>query len=88
MEITWEGDHSLVEEDVKRDFERQVNLLGDPRSVLVVVRREPEAPDPKGHSYELKITRIGYGETVRLRGGHGTKWIDQYVKLARPRGPE
>ena len=88
MEIRWEGDHTLVEEDQKLEFERKVNLLPDRRSVLVMVRREPEAPDPKGRTYELEITRIGYGETVRLRGGHGTKWIDEYVELARPRGPE
>jgi len=48
MHVEWQGDHRLLEDDVKQDFERELTRLGlDPSKFLVEVRREPDLPGAK-----------------------------------------
>ena len=49
MHVEWQGDHRLLGDDVKQDFERELTRLGlDPSKFLVEVRREPDLPGADG----------------------------------------
>ena len=49
MAVEWQGDHRLLGDDVKQDFERELTRLGfDPSKFLVEVRREPDLPGADG----------------------------------------
>ena len=41
MRVEWQGDHKLLDESVKQDFEHELERLGhDPSQYIVVIRRE------------------------------------------------
>ena len=49
MQVEWQGDHRLLGDDVKQDFERELTRLElDPSKFLVEVRREPDLPGADG----------------------------------------
>jgi len=49
MPIEWHGDHRLLGDDVKQDFERELTRLGlAPSKFLGEVRREPDLPEADG----------------------------------------
>ena len=49
MHVEWQGDHRLLGDDVKQDFERELTRLGlDPSKFLVEVRRESDLPGADG----------------------------------------
>jgi hypothetical protein len=82
MHVEWQGDHKMLGDDVKQDFERELKKLGfDPSNFLVEVRREP---DVEG-AYDVFISDLAHPEkdTWKLPGGHGKNWIEQFSKIVR-----
>ena len=88
MHVEWQGDHKILGDDVKRDFEREIKKLGfDPSKFLVEVRREPDvegADERAATRYNVFITDLAHPEkdTWKLPGGHGKNWIEQFSKIA------
>jgi hypothetical protein len=89
MHVEWQGDHRLLGDDVKQDFERELTRLGlDPSKFLVEVRREPDLPGADGlHAirYDVYITDLEHPDrdTWKLHGGHGENWIAQLAQIRR-----
>jgi hypothetical protein len=87
MHIEWQGDHKMLGDDVKQDFERDLKTLGfDPDKFLVEVRREPDVVGADGLyaiRYNAFITDLAHPdrETWKLHGGHGKDWIEQFSKI-------
>lgn len=87
MPIEWQGDHKLLGEGEKQDFERELKRLGlDPSKFLVEVRREPDRAkaDPRSPlRYTVYISDLERPErdTVQLPGGHGENWIAQFAQV-------
>ena len=86
MHVEWQGDHKLLGDDVKTDFERELTRLGlDPSKFLVEVRREPDLPGADGPyaiRYLVYVIDLEHPDrdTWTLRGGHGENWIAQLAK--------
>jgi len=91
MRVEWQGDHKMLDESVKQDFEREVERLGhDPSQYIVVIRREPGVAGSDGLlplRYKVHITRLvgSDPETLTLSGGDGTAWVAQFAKDATNR---
>jgi hypothetical protein len=89
MHAEWQGDHRLLGDDVKRDFERELTRLGlDPSKFLVEVRREPGPPGTGGvqaTGYDVYVTDLEHPdrETWKLRGGEDEDWIAQLAQARR-----
>ena len=89
MAVEWQGDHRLLGDDVKQDFERELTRLGlDPSKFLVEVRREPDLSAADGlHAmrYDVYITDLEHldRDTLKLHGGHGENWIAQFAQARR-----
>jgi hypothetical protein len=89
MHVEWQGDHRLLGDDVKQDFERELTRLGhDPGKFLVEVRREPGQPGADGRDairYDVYITDLGHPDrdTWKLHGGQGENWIAQLAQIRR-----
>ncbi|HEX4522360.1 MAG TPA: hypothetical protein VH704_02485 [Casimicrobiaceae bacterium] len=89
MTVEWQGDHRLLGDDVKRDFERELTRLGlDPGKFLAEVRREPDLAGTKGRDairYNVYISDLGNPDrdTLMLRGGLGENWIAQFAQARR-----
>ena len=89
MSVEWQGDHKLLGDDVKQDFERELTRLGlDPSKFLAEVRREPELPGADGpHAirYDVYITDLEHPDrdTWKLTGGAGENWIEQLAHVRR-----
>jgi hypothetical protein len=89
MHAEWQGDHSLLGDDVMQDFERELTRLGlDPSRFLVEVRREPDLPGADGLRairYDVYITDLEHPDrdTWKLRGGHDENWIAQFAQIRR-----
>ena len=90
MHVEWQGDHRLLGDDVKQDFERELKRrLGfDPSKFLVEVRREPDLPGADGLNairYDVYITDLEHPDrdTTKLQGGHSENWIAQFAKIRR-----
>lgn len=84
MSVEWQGDHRMLGDDVKQDFERMLTKLGfEPEKFLVEVRR---APDGKG-AYEIFISDLARPDrdTWKLDGGRAENWIEQFGKIAHRR---
>jgi hypothetical protein len=87
MAVEWQGDHRLLGDDVKQDFERELTRLGlDPSKFLVEVRREPDLPGAEGlHAigYDVYITDLEHPDrdTWKLHGGQGENWIAQLAQV-------
>lgn len=87
MHTEWQGDHPLVADDVKQEFERALTRVGlDPGEFLVEVRRAPDLPAAKGHDairYDIYISDIEHPEreTCKLHGGRDKNWIEQFVRF-------
>ena len=85
MHVEWQGDHRLLEDDEKRDFERELTRLGlDPSKFLVEVRREPDLPEADSTiRYNVFITDLEHPDrdTWKLHGGHGKNWIAQLAQV-------
>ena len=81
MHVEWQGDHKLLGDDVKKDFERELTRLGlDPSKFLVEVQREPDLPGADAlHAigYVIYITDLEHPDRDMwtLHGGHGENWI-------------
>ena len=77
MHVEWQGDHRLLGDDVKQDFERELTRLGlDPSKFLAEVRREPDLPGADGLDairYDVYITDLEHPDrdTWKLHGGIG-----------------
>src|SRR6266478_4070912 len=75
MAVEWQGNHRLLGDDVKQDFERELTRLGlDPSKFLAEVRREPDLPGADGlHAirYDVYITDLEHPDrdTWKLQGG-------------------
>jgi hypothetical protein len=89
MDVEWQGDHRLLGDDVKQDFEGELTRLGlDPSKFLVEVRREPDLLGADGLyalRYDVYITDLEHPDrdTWKLHGGHGENWIAQLAKIRR-----
>ena len=89
MHVEWQGDHRLLGDDVKQDFERELTRLGlDPSKFLVEVQRErnpPGADELNAIRYDVYITDLEHPDrdTWKLHGGHGENWIAQFDKIRR-----
>jgi hypothetical protein len=89
MSVEWQGDHRLLGDDVKQDFERELKRLGlDPSKFLAEVRREPDLPGADGlHAirYNVYITDLEHPDrdTWKLTGGAGENWIEQLAHVRR-----
>jgi hypothetical protein len=89
MQVEWQGEHRLLGDDVKQDFERELTRLAlDPSKFLVEVRREPDLPGADGLDairYEVYITDLEHPErdTWKLHGGPGENWIAQFAQILR-----
>ena len=89
MPIEWQGDHRLLGDDIKQDFERELTRLRlDPSKFLVEVRREPDLPGADGLSairYDVYITDLEHPDrdTWKLHGGRGENWIAQFAQIRR-----
>src|SRR5216683_2490211 len=62
MRVEWQGDHKMLDESVKQDFELELERLGhDPSQYIVVIRREPDIAGSGGLPplrYKVHITRL------------------------------
>jgi hypothetical protein len=91
MHVEWQGDHKMLGDDVKQDFERELKKLGfDPSKFLVEIRREPAVEGADGlHAlrYNVFISDLEHPdkETWKLHGGHDEKWIEQFRKIVLSR---
>ncbi len=89
MSVEWQGDHRLLGDDVKRDFERELTRLGlDPGKFLVEVRRESDLPAASGRDairYDVYISDLENPDrdTLTLHGGPGENWIAQFAQARR-----
>ncbi|HEY3255778.1 MAG TPA: hypothetical protein VGJ91_17590 [Polyangiaceae bacterium] len=89
MHVEWQGDHRLLGDDIKQDFEREMTRLGlDPSKFLVEVQREPDLPGADGLRairYVIYITDLEHPDrdTWTLHGGHGENWITQLAQVRR-----
>ena len=89
MHVEWQGDHRLLGDNVKQDFERELTRLGlDPSKFLVEVRREPGLPVTDGLDairYDVYITDLEHPDrdTWKLHGGQGENWIAQFAQIRR-----
>jgi hypothetical protein len=87
MHVEWQGDHGLLGDDEKQDFERELKRLGlDPSKFLVEVRRDPDLPGAGGlhpMRYNVYISDLQHPErdTLKLSGGHGENWITQFAQI-------
>ena len=88
MRIEWQGDHRLLDESgEKQDLEHELTRLGlDPSKFLIEVRREPDLPGANGIyaiRYNIFITDLEHPDrdTWKLHGGHGDRWIAQFVQI-------
>jgi hypothetical protein len=87
MHVEWQGDHRLLADDVKRDFERELTRLGlDPSKFMAEVRREPNLPEADGLDaigYDVYITDLEHPDrdTRKLHGGRGENWIAQFAQI-------
>ena len=87
MHPEWQGDHKMLGDDVKQDFESELKRLGlDPGRFLVEVRREPAREGADGlHAikYNVFISDLEHPDrdTWTLQGGHGENWIEQFGKI-------
>jgi hypothetical protein len=89
MSVEWQGDHRLLGDDVKRDFERELTRLGlDPSKFRVEVRREPGLPGTSGRDairYNVYISDLANPDrdTLTLHGAPGENWIAQFAQARR-----
>jgi hypothetical protein len=88
MHVEWQGDHRLLGDDVKQNFERELRLELDPSKFLVEVRRKPDMPGADGLyaiRYDVYITDLEHPDrdTWKLHGGHGENWIAQLAQIRR-----
>jgi hypothetical protein len=89
MHVEWQGDHRLLGDDVKQDFERELTRLGlDPSKFLAEVRREPDLPgadELDATRYDVYITDLEHPDrdTWKLHGGQGENWIAQLAQIRR-----
>ena len=89
MHPEWQGDHSLLGDDVKQAFERELTRLDlDPSKFLVEVRREPLLPgtdEVSAIGYDIYITDLEHPDrdTWKLHGGQGENWIAQLAQARR-----
>jgi hypothetical protein len=89
MSVEWQGDHRLLGDDVKQDFERELTRLGlAPDKFLAEVRREPDLPDAAGRGairYNVYVSDLENPDrdTLTLRGGPGENWIAQFAQARR-----
>ena len=89
MSTEWQGDHKLLGDDMKQDFERELKRLGlDPGKFLVQVRREPDLPGADGPDairYDVYVTDLEHPDrdTWKLHGGPGENWIEQIAHARR-----
>src|ERR1700686_788654 len=71
MHVEWQGDHRLLGDDVKQDFERELTRLGlDPSKFLAEVRRELGLPGVDGRDairYDVYITDLEHPDRDALR---------------------
>jgi hypothetical protein len=76
MHVEWQGDHRLLGDDVKQDFERELARLGlDPSKFLAEVRREPDLPGADALDairYDVYITDLEH-PIRRWRATYGAK---------------
>jgi hypothetical protein len=92
MRVEWQGDHKMLDESVKQDFELELERLGhDPSQYIVVIRREPDIAGSGSLPplrYKVHITRLvgSDPETLTLSGGEGTAWVAQFAREATNRG--
>lgn len=89
MHVEWQGDHRLLGDDVKLNFERELTRLGlNPSKFLAEVRREPDLPgadELDATRYDVYITDLEHPDrdTWKLHGGHGENWIAQLAQIRR-----
>jgi hypothetical protein len=89
MHVEWQGDHRLLGDDVKQDFEHELTRLElDPSKFLVEVRRGPNLPGVDGLyaiHYDVYITDLEHPDrdTWKLHGGHGENWIAEFAQMCR-----
>jgi hypothetical protein len=89
MHVEWQGDHRLLGDDVKQDFERELTRLGlDSSKFLAEVRREPDVPEAHGLDairYDVYITDLEHPDRDpwKLHGGQGENWIAQFAQIRR-----
>ena len=85
MHVEWQGDHKMLSDDEKQDFERELKELGlDPSKFLVEVRREPGVEGAEGsHAirYNIFVSDLAHPDrdTWSFYGGH-FDWIEQFRK--------
>jgi hypothetical protein len=89
MHVEWQGDHRLLGDDVKQDFERELTRLGlDSSKFLAEVRREPDVPEAHGLDairYDVYITDLEHPDrdTWKLQGGQAENWIARFAQIRR-----
>ena len=89
MPIEWQGDHKLLGDDVKQDFERELTRLGlDSSTFLVEVQREPDLSRADGLDptrLNVYVTDLEHPDrdTWTLRGGRDENWIEQLAQVRR-----
>ena len=89
MHVEWQGDHTLLGDDVKQDFERELTRLErDSNKFLAEVRRQPDMSNADGLDairYDVYITDLEHPDrdTRKLQGGQGKNWIAQFAKIHR-----
>jgi len=87
MHAEWQGDHGLLGDNEKEDFEKELRRLGlDPSKFLVEVRRDPDVPatrDLHPMRYSIYISDLDHPErdTLKLQGGQGENWIAQFAQV-------
>ena len=84
MSVEWQGDHKLLGNDEKQDFERALTRMGlDPSEFLVEVRREIDPQRSDAMRYNVFITDLEHTErdTCKLHGGHGKNWIAKFAQI-------
>jgi hypothetical protein len=92
MAVEWQGDHRIIGDEIKRDFERELERLRlAQRDFIVEVRREPDLPGaavPGAMRYRVFVTELEHPdkETWTLDGGPGEDWIGQFARSVRSRG--
>ena len=91
MAVEWQGDHRIIGNDIKQDFERELKNLGLAQSDFIVeVRREADLSGADGLQairYKIFVTELEHPdkETWTLDGGHGQDWIRQFARSVKNR---
>lgn len=89
MHVEWQGEHRLLGDDVKQEFERELTRLGlDPGKFLAEVQRETDAPGGAGPSairFNVFVSDLEHPDrdTWTLSGSQGENWIAQLAQVRR-----